>query len=289
MVKLGLVGFGNWGRNYLHSIGNVRIAELAAICKRDPSTVPAAVRKSVPVTTSLDQVLRSGAKGVIVATPPSSHREIACFFLERGVPVMLEKPVAETVEDAEAIFEASERFRAPVMVNHIHLFSPSFVHMKRKVESWRLKTIWSEAGADGPLRPYSVLLDWGSHDVAMAMAIHGGSPDGAEIFRVDSDRGELYNVRLYFGDAVSDLNVGNGMVGKARRFEVFCEDGVAVYDDLAEHKLVIDGEPVKAYITPPLDEAVFMFSRCVEIRDTDWRFDPGLALDVMRVLSLPLS
>lgn len=289
MVKLGLVGFGRWGQNYLGSVGNVRIAELAAICKRDPSTVPASVRKSVPVTTSLEQVLRKGARGVIVATPPSSHREIACFFLERGVPVMLEKPVAETMEDAEAIFEASEKHRAPVLVNHIHLFSPAFGKLRRIVEQWSPLALRSEAGADGPVRDYSALLDWGSHDVAMAMAVHGGSPDGAEIFKAETELGELYNVRLYFGDATADLNVGNGMASKARRFEASCGDRTAVYDDLSEDKLVVDGVSVATYATPPLDEAVFMFSRCVEIRDVDWRFDPGLALDVMRILSLPVS
>ena len=288
-IKLGLVGFGEWGQNYFRTIRNLRNVELAAICKRDPSTVPAPVRKVVPVTTSLEQVLRKGAKGVIVATPPSSHREIACFYLERGIPVMLEKPVAETIEDAEAVFEASARSGAPVLVNHVHLFSPAFNALKRSVSPWSPIHVRSEAGNQGPYRSYSALLDWGPHDVAMAMAVFGRSPDAAEIRSVSSDLGDVYNIRLQFGDSLADLTVGNGMASKRRVFEASCGDRIATYDGEAKSPLTVDGLEVSVPGTRPLEEATFMFSRCVDIRDMDWRFSPGLALDVMRILSVPVT
>lgn len=289
MIKLGLVGFGEWGKNYFRSVGNVRKAELSVICKRDPSTVPKPVRKRVPVTASLKQVMRK-ANGVIVATPPSTHREIACFFLEAGIPVLLEKPVAETVEDAEVIFETSARRNVPVLVNNIHLFSPSFLALRRAVGSWDPVRIRSEGGNSGPFREYPSLLDYGPHDVAMAVAVFGSSPDGAEIFRTESEAGELYDVRLYSGRSEADLTVGNGMASKRRYFEASCGSRIAAYDDLVEKdKFVLDGTAVKTVLTPPLDEAVHVFTRCVSDRDMDWRFSAGLNLDVMRILSLPLS
>jgi predicted dehydrogenase len=288
-VKLGLIGFGEWGRNYFRTMRGVRLAELSIICKRDPSTVSGPVRKEVPVTSSLKQVARN-ADGVIVATPPSTHREIACFFLEAGIPVMLEKPVAETVEDAEAIFEASERRGISVLVNNIHLFSPSFLAMKRAVEPWSHLRIRSEGGNSGPFRDYSSLLDYGPHDVAMAMAVFGSSPEWAEVFRTESGAGELYNIRLYSGGSEADLTVGNGMASKKRYFEASCGTRIATYDDLAERdKFVLDGRPVKTVLTPPLDEAVHVFARSIQDRDRDWRFSPGFNLDVMRILSLPPS
>jgi predicted dehydrogenase len=288
-IKLGLVGFGEWGKNYFRSIGNVRIAELTSICKRDLSTVPNSIRKSVPVTTSLKQVLRK-ANGVVVATPPSTHREIACFFLEAGIPVLLEKPVAETLEDAEAIFEASARYNTAVLVNNIHLFSPSFLALRRAVESWEPMRLRSEGGNDGPFREHSSLLDYGPHDIAMAMAVAGSSPEGAEIFQIGSEAGELYNIRLYFERSEADLMIGNGMASKKRYFEVSCGSRMAIYDDIDEKdKFVLDGTPVKTVLTPPLDEAIHIFARTILDRDTDWRFSAGLNLDVMRILSLPLS
>ncbi|KKL58486.1 hypothetical protein LCGC14_2224890 [marine sediment metagenome] len=289
MINLGLVGFGEWGKNYFRSIGNVRKAKLSIICKRDPSTIPSPIRKFVSVTASLKQVLRK-ANAVIVATPPSTHREIACFFLESGMPVMLEKPVAETVEDAEAIFEASARFNTPILVNNIHLFSPSFLSLRRAVGSWEPMCIRSEGGNNGPFREYSSILDYGPHDVAMAIAIAGSSPDGAEVFRVESEVGELYNIRLYFGRSEANLMVGNGMASKKRYFEASCGNRIAAYDDLAEKdKFTLDGSVVRTMLTSSLDEAVHVFSRAVSDRDTDWRFSAGLNLDIMRILSLPLS
>lgn len=289
MVKLGLVGFGEWGKNYFRAIGAVRKAELSIICKRDPSTIPTPIRKSVAVTTSLKQVAKR-ANGVIVATPPSTHREIACFFLEARIPVMLEKPVALTVEDAEAIFEVSARSNTPILVNNVHLFSPSFLALRRAVKSWKPLRIRSEGGGNGPFRNYSSLLDYGSHDVAMVMAVTGSSPDGAEVFQTESEAGELYNIRLYFGKSEADLTVGNGMSSKKRRFEVSHGSRTAMYDDMIEKdKFTLDGMVMKTMITPPLDEAVHVFTRCVSDRDQDWRFSIGLNLDVMRILSIPLS
>ena len=126
--------------------------------------------------------------------------------------------------------------------------------------------------------------------MAMAMAVHGRSPDAAEIRKVESELGEIYNIRLQFGESVADLTVGNGMANRRRSFEVSCGERIATYDDvLKEGKLTLDGNPVSYPETPPLDEATYMFSRCVDMRDVDWRFSPGLALDVMRVLSVPIS
>ena len=286
MTKLALIGYGTWGRNYHRMVDPLRDVSIHSVCRLRPEVTPRGIRERVLVTSDLREAL-DGADAAVVATPPSSHREVACACLEAGLPVMLEKPVALTMEDSDAVFAAAELAGLPVLVNNVHLFSTAFEGLWSMVRSWHPVEIESEGGGPGPFRDYSSLLDYGPHDVSMALSVLGTDVGPSSVEKLPSPSGEVFRVSVAGGRGSARMTVGNGLPSKRRRFEVRCGSRTAVYDDLARRKLAVDGRPVASPDEPPLRRAVLAFHRLVQTGQDDWRFSTRMNSDVMRVLLGP--
>lgn len=283
VTKVALIGYGPWGRNYHRTIESLRDVHLHSICRSHPEITPAGIRKQVLVTSDLFEAL-DGADWAVVATPPSSHREIACACLKIGIPVMLEKPVALTQSDSDAIFATARESGLFVLVNNVHLFSPAFETLLSMTKSWTPIHIESEGGGPGPIRDYSPLFDWGPHDLSMVLAMLGGSPSSCSLKVIPSDAGEVFEISVSSVSGSAKVTIGNGFSSKKRRFEVRCGDRIATYDGMAGEKLIVDGRPVKGLDETPLRRAILSFHRYVTMGYTDWRFSPGLNKDIMTML-----
>jgi len=284
MTCLALIGCGKWGQNYINCIDKLKGVKLSQICDSGLSCIFDG--KDIIGTVVSYKAVRN-VDGVIVATPPNTHKEIACHFLSRGAPVLLEKPVAETVEDAELIFKTARKNKTFVLVDNTHLFSPAFVALRKVVKSWKgpLK-ILSEGGNYGPFRDYSPLLDYGPHDISMCLSIFQSYPHTMSVDRHGDggNSGYTFNIKLTTGSAEATIELGNGMFRKKRRFEVSDMYNNAVYDDLSADKLVVNGMPYVVSSTSPLDVVVRMFVQHIEHKMSDWRFNPKLNVNVMRII-----
>jgi hypothetical protein len=223
--------------------------------------------------------------GAIVATPPDSHKQIVNYFLDIGVPVLVEKPVTLSLLDANEIFEKSLATGIPVLVNNVHLFSSAFETLRGDVKKWgEPLTINSIGGARGPYREYSALFDYGPHDLSMCLSLLDNYPNSVEILRGESKDGEIYTIQLKQGDHRAVLTVGNGMARKERQFRVTSGSHQAVYNDLIENKLALDGMVCPIDTTPPLTRALFVFAEYIRTKKVDWRFDHLMNQDVMSIL-----
>jgi len=109
-LKFGLIGAGGIAQAYGQAFNESKCCDLVAVVdvRRDAAKALAEIVGGVPYTeykTLADVELDA----VIVATPPATHPEIACFFLERGTPVLCEKPLTTNVADAEKMISAAEK------------------------------------------------------------------------------------------------------------------------------------------------------------------------------------
>lgn len=110
-VRFGLIGFGAWGSHHARAIAEAPGAELAAIAARSPESQAAAreAYPQCPVTGDYHELLRrDDIEAVSIAVPTHLHREIAVAALEAGKDVLLEKPMAATIEDCETILRVAE-------------------------------------------------------------------------------------------------------------------------------------------------------------------------------------
>lgn len=275
-LNLGLVGVGRWGRNYVRTVGSFSGVRLAAVASRN-----AEAASLVPVDCRIvadwrDLVASPDIDGVIIASPPSSHADILLAAVDAGKPVLVEKPLAQSRDDADRIRRALQGRDAVVLVDHTMLFHPAFAALQHDVASSRIRAISASAGNMGPYRAdVPVLWDWLPHDVAMSLSLVSG-PAQVVGARRNEERGEGSAVAeglavelALAGGIPARLAVSNG-VARHRWFAVECDAGTIVFRDYVPDKLVhfapgedihgAGGYPIPVSGELPLTRAVHEFA-----------------------------
>ena len=279
-MRIGLVGAGRWGRRYIETLRHLPGVQLVHLASGNPES-----SKLVPSECQVTPIWREVAEnraldGVILATPPATHAEMALAAINAGVPVLIEKPMTLSLHDACDIVDAAETRGVLAMVGHTHLYSNAFRALKQKGNSLgSLRHTQSAGGSWGPFRPDTpVLWDWGPHDIAMCLDLFGSFPrhvhatlNGVEA--TPQGTGEAIAITLDFeGGARSEIHVSNIECRKQRVFEAIYADGKLIYDDLAENKLVYYAVSGPAGAVPidktmPLDNLVEAFCGAIGKRE----------------------
>jgi len=206
-MNLGLIGPGRHGKRYLEERNGGR--HVVAVCRRGDS---------------LDDLLAK-VDGVIVATPPNTHRDIVLAALRAGKDVLCEKPLALTWEDCKAMLDAAEAAGRRLVIAHQHLWADGFAkHLGAPVSHVGAVS----GGAYG--HDYSAWFDWGTHDVAMAIAAFGVAP--VRVWIAEEGR-RLYGARLQFECGGADILTGL-LPAKVRAFQAQTTRGGWSYDGTFE-------------------------------------------------------
>jgi len=151
MVRLGLIGAGKWGKNYIDAAKGSGVAEVVWACGKD-----------------WRNTARGKIDALIVATPPEPRAALIRELAEFGYPMMVEKPLCLSMADAEAIRVALQP-DVPFLVNYQHLFSPRYLEIRERSNGLERRC---RATAGGPeVRSYSQIWDYGPHFLAMTAGI----------------------------------------------------------------------------------------------------------------------
>jgi len=296
--RLGLIGAGRWGRNYISTIQELPGVTLGRIASNNPET-----KDLAPLDCRIDADWRLVAaakdlQGVIIATPPALHAEMVSLAVRSGIPVLVEKPLTMDLSEAEVLVRMVMLCDGYVLVDHTQLFNPAFVALKRALEQLgAITAINAVAGNAGPIRKdASVLWDWGAHDVAMCLDLMAAVPISVSARRIASvgTSGETIEIVMGFAnEVVATINISNIRSEKVRRFNVQCREGEFFFDDLAADKLfLISSRPAQERLAPameysaekPLSSAVRQFVKDIGAgrpRSDRWQ----MGLDVVRVLA----
>lgn len=282
-IRLGLVGAGRWGRNYIRTINELDGVTLSHLASGNPESANLVAEdcricpdwRSFVTTEKLD--------GLIIASPPDSHAEIALAAIGADLPVMIEKPL--TLEPAEAVLltKTAENKDALVMVDHTHLYSPAFRALKTMATEWnRLDNIISRSGNWGPFRnDVPVLWDWGAHDISMILDIVGEFPDEISArsigsYVVEGGQAESINIDLAWNSGLSaKIELNNHRSDRINQFEVHRGGEMLIYDDVADNKLSRSWDDGKSFetitvaATLPLTQAVVEFAEAIRQNTKD--------------------
>lgn len=139
-LNVGIIGFGEHGHFLTQACRRVSGVEVRSIFRRDLAAAEeAAARLGVIAARSAEEMLADPAiDAVMVASPAGSHRAYCEQALLAGKHVLVEKPLADTLEDGQAIVSAAQRSDRILMVNHCERFNPAFIDAKRVVQDGRI-------------------------------------------------------------------------------------------------------------------------------------------------------
>ena len=170
MVKTAVVGVGSMGKN--HARVYSQISDLRAVCDVDAKTGRAiAEQYSCRYYADVKEMVSCEDLDLVsVVVPTVHHVPVAKFFLERGMNVLLEKPIASTVSEALVLLEAARKSGSKFMIGHIERFNPAVLELKKIVENQELGRIISLSARRVGVAPpktkgSSVITDLAIHDV----------------------------------------------------------------------------------------------------------------------------
>lgn len=250
MLKLGILGAGHFGR--FHALkaakaageGKVEFLGLADASPERAALVAAEAGTRVWQT----EELIAAADALIVAAPTAFHFELASVVLKAGKHVFVEKPIAATLEQADALVALAASTNRVLQVGHVERFGAGFATLLSSGGVGR--PLYMEAVRIAPFRPrgldVSVVLDLMIHDLDLVISLAGGAVEDVQAVgtAVCSDRVDIANARLRFaGGAQATVTASRASLKMERRLRVFGTEGYASIDFLArELKLVRKGQ-----------------------------------------------
>ncbi|GAC1328311.1 MAG: Gfo/Idh/MocA family oxidoreductase [Chloroflexota bacterium] len=317
-MRVAAVGCGYWGPNVIRNLGTIDGFELCCICDADPvrlATVGARYPRARTTTDIAALFADPAIDAIYLATPVSTHFELVRRALEGGKHVLVEKPLATVVEQAEELARLATSRSLTLMVGHTFVFSPPVRKVKEVIDAGLLGPIYYVETTRVNLglfqKDVSVLWDLGPHDVSILNFWLGEVPTSV------SARG-----RSYLGEALEDvafitLEYPSGILAqvqiswlapsKLRRTSIVGTERMVVYDDVEPVEKVkifdrgVDRQPASFgefqltyrsgdIVSPRLDTTEPLYLECahwLECIRTGREPDasPRSGVDVVRVLA----
>ncbi len=224
MIRVGVIGVGHMGWLHARTVPSLESCRLAAVHDIDaPRAARAAQDFGAAAAASLDE-LAAICDAAIVAVPTSDHHAVATRCLERGLHVLVEKPVAETCEQADDLVRSAARAGRIVCVGHVERFNPVFRAIRERIT----RPLFVEAHRLAPFVARSldvdVILDLMIHDLDLILALHGGEVDRVDASGVPviTEREDIASARITFRDgAVANVTASRVSREKMRRIRFF--------------------------------------------------------------------
>jgi predicted dehydrogenase len=251
VTRVGVVGLGYWGPNLARNFDRLPEAELAWICDASEAARArwAAAFPGAGVAADVEELLGDDTlDAVAVATHVPTHAELALRALESGKHCFVEKPLAQSVQDAERVVEAATDAGKVLMVGHLLEYHPGVEQLKQLIDSGELgdvRYVYSNRLNLGQLRQdENALWSLGAHDVSVILWLAGEEPYDCRAV------GESY-MREGVEDVVfAYLRFPSGLAAhmhlswldphKERRFTVVGSRRMATFDDMElERKVTV--------------------------------------------------
>ena len=308
--NIAVVGCGRWGQNHVRNFAELEA--LHTVC--DENTVALeAVRSKYPhvkIETEFDKVLlNKQIKGVVIATPASTHYTLAKAALEAGKDVLIEKPLALRLEEGEELVKWAEENGRVIMVGHVLCYHPAVLKLKDMVQAGvlgKVRYVYSNRLNFGQFRTQEdVLWSFAPHDISVILMLLGEAPISI------SAHGGSYLQQNIADVTCTALKFASGVQGhifvnwihpyKEQKLVITGDRGMAVFNDMAtseklllyeytvhwvnkapfpvsNNKRVIDVEMVE-----PLRRECQDFLECIENRRRPWT-DGRHGMEVLRIL-----
>lgn len=218
-VAVAVVGTGNMGRHHVRNYAELAGARLEAVVDADHQrATELAAPHGAAAYASVEELLAAApeVEAVSVATPTATHRALAGQLLEAGKHVLVEKPIAPTVAEAEELTELAAQRGLVLAVGHVERFNPAVRELKRRIDAGQMGTLLSlvarRVGVMPPqVKDADVIVDLAVHDIDIFRYLLGADLP-AEMYAnagsaIAQDRFDFADIFLRFGGVACLLQV----------------------------------------------------------------------------------
>ena len=299
MVRVAVIGAGYWGPNLIRNFAACPDTTIVAACDRDEPRlrkVLAGYPAVEPVTSVETLLARADVDAVAIATPVSTHAPIATAALRAGKHVLVEKPLAASVAEGEAMVGLAAETGLTLMVDHTFVYSPPVRKIKDLIDSGELGEIYYIDSVRINLGLFqhdvNVIWDLGPHDLSILDHLVGRLPKSLSAFgacHADKEIEDVAYLNLDFGDGLlasfhfnwlSPVKVRHFIIGGSKKGVLYNDldaaERVKVYDrgitinqgTEEAHRVLIDyrtGDIWTPHLEPsePLQNMVRHFADCI--------------------------
>ena len=244
-TRVAVVGVGRMGACHAEKVKAleragraVRLAGVVDVDRVRASSI--ADRLETPWCTDFRSVL-SAVDALVVAVPTAVHFEVAIAALGAGLHVLLEKPIAAELADAEALVAAAARGGRVLHVGHQEWWNPGLRAVCEQIEAPRYAEVHRLGGLPDREHDVDVVRDLMIHDIEILQRLCGGEPQRVEALGapVITDAIDIANARLLFGSGcVANLTASRVATRPARQMRIVQRDAYVSIDFLAERASV---------------------------------------------------
>lgn len=233
------------GNHHVRVYRDMDTVELVGIVDQNPATgARIAARFGVPCFTSVETLLDQTQPDLVsLAVPTSLHCALAIQLMERGIHVLVEKPIATTIEEGELMIRVAETKGVVLAVGHIERFNPAVMELERRLHNGMAGHVYQIHTQR--LSPYppriqdsGVVIDLASHDIDLIRYLINDEivrVYGETLQSVNSDREDMFNGLVRFrSDALGVLDVNWMTPTKIRRLTITGARGMFVCNLLSQ-------------------------------------------------------
>jgi predicted dehydrogenase len=248
-LRCGVIGVGRMGRHHARKYAEMHGCELVGVVDGDEDRrLGVAEAHGCEAFSSEQELIEAGVDAVSVAVPTTYHLKCAAPLLEAGVACLIEKPLADTVEDARTLRELAERTGAILMVGHIERFNPAVRALDAAARDeegkggvHRIVPRFIEVHRVSPMTfrsvDVSVVMDMMIHDLDVVLWLMGGTePDDIQAsgIHVLTEHEDVCNARLTFqmpyGKCVANITCSRLAFKTERKIRIIGENAYVSID-----------------------------------------------------------
>jgi predicted dehydrogenase len=240
-TRVAVIGAGHFGSRHVEKYAALADADLVAVVDADRERAKALANSHSAEALSDHRELFGRVDAVSIAVPTSLHHAIGRDCLNAGIHVLIEKPVTETVDEAEDLIAIAGERGLVIQVGHLQRFSPAYFAMADRVT----KPLYIEANRISPFNPrvtdVSVVLDLMIHDIDLITALVGAPVASVDAIGapVVSKHEDIVNTRVTFENGcVANLTASRVSLKTERTMRIFQPESY-IQADLAAQKVVI--------------------------------------------------
>lgn len=242
IVKVGVIGYGYWGPKLLRNFQEIPTTQVTMLADLDADRLASAraLYPDLRVTRDHRELLASDVDAVVVATPVSTHARLGLECLEHGKHVLIEKPLARTRAEGQALVDCAARRGLTLMVGHTFEYNPAVEMLRDLVASGEIGRVYYVHASRTNLgifqKDVNVLWDLAPHDISILLYVLGLDPLSVSACGQSYVQPGIHDVArmtINFADQVqAHILVSWLDPCKVRRVTVVGSRKMVVYDDV---------------------------------------------------------